>query len=83
MMKDKNKILPLYETTKVQINTYINGFYDNYNMIFEHYYRGEFIDTEDMETKREKYMNVSIDDIIKLNKKIHKSVTYFLEGDIK
>ena len=37
---------------------------------------------EDIEIKREKYSKVTVEDVIKLSKKIRKNVTYFLEGSI-
>ena len=81
-MGDRKQIEPLFNTTKEYINTSINSFYDSSITMIEHYYKKEFCNTDDIEVRREKFMNVSIEDIVKLSKKIHKKITYFLEGDM-
>ncbi len=81
-MGDKKIISSLINTTKENINTSINNFYDNITTMIDYYYKGEFESIDDIEIKREKYMNVTVEDIINLNKKIQKSITYFLEGDM-
>lgn len=81
-MRNVKEIEALYNTTKEHINTSLNSFYDNPLTMIEHYYKKEFCDTDDIETRREKYMQVSLKDIVELSKKIHKKVTYFLEGDM-
>ena len=81
-MSDKSIISPLFNTTKEYINTSLNNYYDNIGIIIDHYYRGEFEEIEDIELRREKYSKVTVDDVIKLSKKITKNVTYFLEGSI-
>ena len=79
-MSDKKVIEPLFNTTREYINTSLNSFYDSIGIIIDHYYKGEFEDIDDIETRREKYNKVTVEDVIKLNKKISKKVTYFLEG---
>ena len=81
-MKDKDCISSLFNTTKEYINISLNSYYDNIGIIIDHYYRGEFNQIDDIETKRETYSKVTLEDIIKLNKKMNKSITYFLEGDM-
>ncbi len=81
-MKDKKVIETLFNTTKENINTSLNNFYDNPLTMLEHYYKKEFKNLDDIELRREKYMNVTVDDILKLGKKIHKNIIYFLEGDV-
>lgn len=81
-MKDRKVIESLFNTTKENINTSLNNFYDSELTMLEHYYKKEFKNIDDIELRREKYMNVTIDDILKLSKKIHKNITYLLEGDI-
>ena len=80
-MSDKKIIEPLFNTTKEYINTSLNSFYDNIGIIIDYYYKSEFEKTDDIETRRKKYNEVTIEDVIKLNNKIKKSVTYLLEGD--
>lgn len=80
-MNSKNKLKKLFEPAKENINTALNMFYDNKSAMMEYFYRKEFTQEDDIETKRKKYMNISIDDIVNLNKKIVKNMTYFLEGD--
>ncbi len=81
-MKNKKDVELLFNTAREHINTSLNNFYDSIITMIEHYYKKEFCDTDDIETRREKFMNVSLEDIIKLSKKIHKKVTYLLEGDM-
>ena len=81
-MNNKKDIEQLFLTARENINTSINNFYDNPLTMLEHYYKKEFCDTDEIEIRREKFMNVTLDEIIKLSKKIHKKVTYLLEGDI-
>lgn len=82
-MSNKNIISPLFNTTKEYINTSLNNYYDNIGIIIDHYYKGEFEQIEDIEIRREKYSKVTVEDVIKLSKKITKNVTYFLEGEHK
>ncbi len=81
-MNNKKDIEQLFYTARENINTSINNFYDSTVTMVEHYYKKEFCDTDDIEIRREKFMNVSLEDIIKISKKIHKKVTYLLEGDM-
>lgn len=81
-MNNKKDIESLFITAKEHINTSINSFYDNPSIMLEHYYKKEFCDTDDIEIRREKFMNVTVEEILKLGKKIHRKVTYLLEGDM-
>ena len=44
-------------------------------------YIKEFEETEDIETLREKLNNVTVDEIVELNKKINIQTIYLLKGD--
>lgn len=79
-MSKKDKIIKLFDTAKENISTALNMFYDNKTSMIEHYYRKEFSLEDDIEFKRKKYMNIKIEDILNINKKIVKNTTYFLEG---
>ena len=80
-MKDKNEVLRLFDSAKKTINTYLNNYYDDLSLQINECYSKEFETVEDVETLREKINNVTIDEIINLNKKIKLSTIYFLKGD--
>lgn len=80
-MKNKKNLLELFNTTKENINTSLNAFYDDKNVMVEHFYSRQFSGEEDVETRREKYMKVTLDEVIALNNKINKDTVYFLEGN--
>ncbi len=83
MMKDKKELERLFDSAKKTINTYINNYYDDVVAQVNHYYYGQFTETEDIETYRENINKVTIDEVIDLNDKISLSVIYLLQGDEK
>jgi hypothetical protein len=50
-------------------------------MQINHYYVSEYEKMEDIESLRENINNVTIDEVIELNKKISLSTIYMLKGD--
>lgn len=80
MMNDKNVILDNLDKVKKEMNTSLNSAYDSQGAFVDYYYTKEFDDVDDIETKREKYNNVSVEDILEINKHIKISLIYFLEG---
>lgn len=81
MMSNKNIIEKLYDYALKTINTYLNNYYDDVTSQINKYYIKEFEETEDIETLREKLNNVTIDEIVELNKKINIQTIYLLKGD--
>ncbi len=81
-MLNKKQVSYLFDSAKKTIKTVLNGFYDDTYTIAEHYLMKEFDDVEEIEIRKEKLLNVSVDEIIALNKKIKLSVVYFLEGTL-
>ncbi len=79
-MLDINKIKSLFETAKNTVDTSLNSFYDDKEQMINYYFFGEFDVIDDVETRRKKFMNIKLEEIIELNKKMNKSVIYFLEG---
>ncbi len=79
-MKNENKIKPLYDVALKTVNTILNDFYDDVYEIIDFYYKSEFEVLDSIEEKREKLLNVSIQDIVDLAKKLKLSLIYFLEG---
>ena len=64
-------------------NTYINSLselMDNPDSIISFYTGMEYLKSDDIDTRKEKIMKVTKEDIIKLANKIHLSVIYLLEG---
>ena len=80
-MSDRKVLERLFDSAKKMINTYLNNYYDDLIAQINHYYNLEFENIEDVETIREKIKDVTIDEIINLNKKIHLSTIYMLKGD--
>ena len=81
MMKDKKELERLFDSAKKTINTFINNYYDDVVAQVNHYYYGQFVKIEDIETYRENINKVTIDEVIKLSEKISLSTIYLLEGD--
>lgn len=81
MMSNKNIIEKLYDYALKTINTYLNNYYDDVTSQINKYYIKEFEETEDIETLREKLNNVTVDEIVELNKKINIQTIYLLKGD--
>lgn len=82
-MKDKKSIEHLFEASKKSISTAINRYYDDLSSQINFRFDREFADIEDVETIRERINNVTLDEVIELNKKISPSVIYLLKGDSK
>lgn len=80
-MSDKKIVEKLFSSAKKTINTYLNNYYDDVTSQINNYWFKEFESVEDIETLRESINNVTVDDVIKLNKKIKLVVTYLLKGD--
>jgi predicted Zn-dependent peptidase len=80
-MSDKKVLERLFTSAKKMINTYLNNYYDDSVAQINHYFNLEFESIEDIEDLREKVNEVSIDEVIELNKKIHLNTIYMLKGD--
>ena len=80
-MSDKKVLERLFDSAKKMINTYINNYYDDSISQINHYFNSEFENLEDVEIAREKINEVTIDEIIEINKKIHLNTIYMLKGD--
>ncbi len=80
-MNDEKVLKRLFESAKKLINTYLNNYYDDAIAQINRYYTLEFETLEDIETTREKINEVTIDEVIELNKKIHLNTIYMLKGD--
>lgn len=81
MMSDKKTVERLINYAKKTINTYLNNYYDDVTSQINNYWFQEFDIVEDVETLREEINDVTVDEIVNLNKKIKLSVTYLLKGD--
>lgn len=81
LMKDKKSLERLFESAKKTLNTFLNNYYDDVTSQVNRYYYGQFYDCEDIEEHRENINKVTIDEIIKINNKIHLNTIYLLEGD--
>ena len=80
-MSNKKVVKRLFESAKKTINTYLNNYYDDSIQQIDNYYLNEFEQIEDIETLRKNINEVSIDEVIELNKKISLSTIYMLKGD--
>lgn len=60
----------------------INLAYDNESRIIANYLFNYMAELDPMETRIEEYKNVTLDELIKLNKKIKLNTVYVLEGDL-
>ena len=80
-MKDEKVVKRLFDSAKKTINTYLNNYYDDSISQINNYYNGEFDTKEDVETLRENINKVTIDEVIKINDKIHLSTIYMMKGD--
>lgn len=82
MMSDKNIVSNMFDSAKKTINTYINDYYDDCTSQINKYYFDNYEYIESIEEYRENINNVTIDEVINLNKKISLSCVYFLRGEI-
>lgn len=80
-MNDKKVLERLFDSAKKMINTVLNNYYDDATVQINRYYSMEFESLEDIEETREKINNVTIDEVIAINKKIHLNTIYMLKGD--
>ncbi len=80
-MSDKKVLERLFSSAKKMINTYINNYYDDSVAQINHYFNLEFDSIEDVEVTREKINEVTREEVIELNKKIHLNTIYMLKGD--
>ena len=80
LMNDKNVILENLDKVKKIMNTRLNNYYDSRSSISDHYFMNEFDTEDDIETQREKFNNVTVDEIMDINKYLKLNTIYFLEG---
>lgn len=80
-MNDRKVLERLFSSAKKMINTYLNNYYDDSISQINHYFNSEFETLEDVEVTREKINEVTIDEVIEINKKIHLNTIYMLKGD--
>ena len=80
-MSDRRVLERLFSSAKKMINTYINNYYDDSISQISHYFNSEFETLEDIEITREKINEVTIEEVIEINKKIHLNTIYMLKGD--
>lgn len=79
-MSDKDLINKQLDTAKKTILTSFNTFYDDMSGISTYAFLSIFDDIDSIETRKEKIMEVTVEDIININKKIQLDTTYFLKG---
>lgn len=79
-MSDENIISKQLDTAKKTILTSLNTFYDDMNGISSYAFLSIFDDIDSIEIRKEKIMDVTVEDIININKKIVLDTTYFLKG---
>ena len=80
LMSNKNEIEKLYKNAINTVNLSLNDIYDNASRIIDSYVYREFDNKDSIEEKREKYNNVTVKDIIFLNKKMELNTILFMEG---
>ena len=80
-MGDINNVSKLIDSAKKTVNTYLNGYYDDAYAQGNSRYLDEFDKSEDVETMREIYNNITAEEIVALNNRIKLSVVYLLKGD--
>ena len=80
-MSNKKKVKRLFDSAKKTINTYLNSYYDDVVSQVNTYYNREFEYSEDVEECRERINEVTIEEVLELNKKIKLSTIYMLRGD--
>ena len=80
LMSNKNEIEKLYKNAINTVNLSLNDIYDNASRIIDSYVYREFDNKDSIEEKREKYNNVTVKDIIFLNKKMKLNTILFMEG---
>lgn len=80
-MNDRKVIEENIGKVKKEMNTRLNSFYDSSSALSDYYFMNEFNKIDDVETQRDKYNNVTVDEILEINKHIEPSIIYFLEGD--
>ena len=81
LMKDKNIISKYFNQAKETLNTFINSYYDDIYAQINHYYYAEFDLVDEIEELRNNINNVTLDEVINLNKKLYLSVIFFMKGD--
>ena len=81
LMKDRKTLERLFDSAKKTINTYLNNYYDDLSSQINRYYNAEYTETEDVETLRKNINEVTIEEVIEINKKISLATIYLLKGD--
>lgn len=79
-MNDRKTIEEGLKKVKMMMNTRLNGYYDSLSSISDHYYINEFDKEDDVEIQREKYNNVTVEDILEIGKHLKLDTIYYLEG---
>lgn len=79
-MNSRKLIEDNLEKVKKTMNTRLNNFYDSASSISDHYFINEFDHEDDVEVARSKYNDVTVEDILEVNKHLSLSTIYFLEG---
>lgn len=80
LMNEKETLETNLEKVKKTMNTRLNDYYDSSTAISDHYFINEFDREDDIELAREKYNDVTVEDILEVGKYIKLSTIYFLEG---
>ncbi len=80
-MTDEKKIQSKLNVALKTMNTILNDYYDDVYSIIDYYYNLEFEFLDSIEERREKLMNITVDDIVNLGKKAYLTTIYMLEGE--
>lgn len=80
-MTDEKKIKSKLNVALKTMNTILNDYYDDVYSIIDYHYNLEFETLDSIEERREKLMNITINDIVNLGKKAYLTTIYMLEGE--
>ncbi len=80
-MKDREKVLVLFESAKKVMDTIINSFYDDAQYQLNYYYLKCFNNKEDIEKLRKAFDKVTIEEIIEFNNRLSLGTIYLMKGD--
>lgn len=80
-MTKEEKIKPKLNIALKAMNTILNDYYDDVYSIIDYYYNLEFETLDSIEERREKLMNVKVEDIVNLGNKAYLTTIYMLEGE--
>lgn len=81
LMRDRKTVESYIEKARNSVVTMLNNYYDDSYAQMDHYYFSEFDDIENVEDMKEAIRKVTVDEVLMLNIKIKKALTYFLKGD--